>query len=597
MSLQGFEFERNLAIMHTDGGMCGTTQELADSDTFEKVVALFVKRLKEKDSPILDEIDESLHADDDTSRLVDLLRVLASTPLDQASKILPGADRHLQSAEGLHRFVQELYDFWRSYNRFLICHSETGPDRFDRRPYRTFNATAERLNHLVRGLYRDICENLTGQHPRIYRQVAAGCHAGVIAVPVAARMPEPYHSQLAAIPIIRQVLIHPPLILDPPMNKRQGRFQKIDENPLEGIDFDPAKFLCYPAQVGPVIVFVYFHQHMIGLGTSLANLFEMATDEQVAAGPNAIYVFGAPPEPLARFGDLPTVFYDDEQNDLLVAAVPLEDRFGYFGYLKKMVLTLHNARAMKEGRMPCHGAMSRILLRDGRAATLLMIGDTATGKSESLEAFRILGEQHIREIRIIADDMGSLGIDPQGHLLGYGTETGAFIRLDDLQQGYAFGQIDRAILMSPQKTNARVILPVTTIEETLRGHPIDFILYANNYEEVDEAHPIVQPFETAEDALKVFREGHAMSKGTTSTKGLVHNYFANIFGPPQYRELHDRLADRVFHAAFEDGVFVGQVRTRLGIPGFESAGPEEAARALLDLIAKRPETAPSATGA
>ena len=47
------------------------------------------------------------------------------------------------------------------------------------------------------------------------------------------------------------------------------------------------------------------------------------------------------------------------------------------------------------------------------------------------------------------------------------------------------------------------------------------------------------------EALKVFRDGTSMSKGTTTSTGLVHTYFANIFGPPQYRELHEQLAGQV----------------------------------------------------
>ena len=72
----------------------------------------------------------------------------------------------------------------------------------------------------------------------------------------------------------------------------------------------------------------------------------MASDEEIAAGPDAVYLYGVPPAALAPFGELPTVFHDDQARRLLVAAVPLEDRFGYFGYLKKMVLTLHNIAAM-----------------------------------------------------------------------------------------------------------------------------------------------------------------------------------------------------------------------------------------------------------
>jgi hypothetical protein len=138
--------------------------------------------------------------------------------------------------------------------------------------------------------------------------------------------------------------------------------------------------------------------------------------------------------------------------------------------------------------------------------------------------------------------------------------------------------------MSPQKVNARVVLPVTTLDELLQGHPVDYLLYANNYEEVDDAHPVLERFPSLEAALAVFREGTAMAKGTTSARGLTHTYFANVFGPPQYREQHEALAQQVFRAAFDAGTFVGQIRTRLAIPGYESRGPEAVARALLELL-------------
>ncbi len=49
------------------------------------------------------------------------------------------------------------------------------------------------------------------------------------------------------------------------------------------------------------------------------------------------------------------------------------------------------------------------------------------------------------------------------------------------------------------------------------------MLYANNYEEVNESHPIIERFATPDQALAVFREGAAMAKGTTTSKGLVHS--------------------------------------------------------------------------
>ena len=56
------------------------------------------------------------------------------------------------------------------------------------------------------------------------------------------------------------------------------------------------------------------------------------------------------------------------------------------------------------------------------------------------------------------------------------------------------------------------------------------------------------------------------------------------FGPVQYRQLHDVLAEKYFHAFFKAGVYVGLIRTRLGLSGWERNGPREAAKELLRVI-------------
>jgi hypothetical protein len=596
MSLLRLDVDPGQIVLHTERTVCSTTQELVESAAFARVVELYVDHLRAHNPAMLEALGVEGSDARQRARLIDWLRLLANNPLERLANASPEGEALLARRRALHELIEGLYDFWRGFDRFMISHSEAGPNAHDRRPYRTFNTTVEILGGLVRDLYRDLAENVTGDHPRVYRQVAAGAEVGVIAVRREWRASGPYHGRLQGIPFVRHVLMYPPLLLDPPMNTRAGRFLEVREDPLAGVELDRSRWVCYPAVVGPLVVFVFVHQLFLSLGLSLANLFEIASDDQIAAGPDAIYVFGAPPEALARFGEIPTVFFDDAATGLLVAAAPLEERFGYFGYLKKMVLTLHNLAIMRRGRMPFHGAFVRVALRDGSAANVLLIGDTGAGKSESLEALRLLGEEKVAELRVIADDMGSLRVEPGRGLLGYGSEIGAFVRLDDLQQGYAFGQVDRAIIMSPQKVNARVVLPVTTLEEVLHGYPVDLLLYANNHEEIDAGHPIVERLADADAALRVFREGVAMSKGTTTSTGLVRNYFANVFGPAQRVEQHDEIAKKTFAAAFDAGVFVGQLRTRLGVPGRESSGPREAAEALLAVIQLRGEKSDSMSG-
>ena len=585
METQGtFRFVNRKVIIFLRDRVCETPEELMSSELFHEVVTRFVNDLKRRQSPLLQifgkQNHEIKHAD--IQELIQIFQVLGKMTLDAVPKLIEGGERFIANPSLLQAFVESLYNYWRDFERFIVCDS-TG-DRLDQRPYRTFSSTIESLTHLVRQTYRDIEENITGQHPNTYRQVRAGAEVAVIALPKDIALPGGSYQKLKNIPVIRQIMLYPPLLLNPPMNKRTGKFERIPQNPLEQIEVIPHEWLCYPAKVGPLLILVYVHEKFYELGLSLCNLFELADDEFLNHPVDAVYVFGVPGTSLDALAPMPTVFYDDIEHGMIAAACPNNDLFGYFGYLKKMVLTLHNIKMMKLGKMPYHGAMVRIMTKGDRPFTLLIIGDTGTGKSETLEAFRIIGEDEIEEITIIADDMGSLDIDQEGKVVGYGTEIGAFVRLDDLQPGYAFGQLDRSIIMNPNQVNARIVLPVTTYENVIKGYSVDMVLYANNYEEIDEEHPIIERLATPETALHTFREGTAMSKGTTTSTGLVHTYFVNIFGAIQYKAVHEEIAKQFFEAFFKKDIFVGQLRTRLGIVGWEQKGPEEAARKLLQMV-------------
>lgn len=576
-----YRFVDTKIIIRIRDRVCESAEELLSSQLYREVLDRYVHELVRQDSPLLSmfKLQPDLIGKPDLDSLVTAIRLVARMEPAWASKLVEDT-RFIDNPALLHDFVEGLYDYWRKFERFLICNS-TG-DVLDQRPYRTFNATVETLMNLVRGTYRDIQENLSGQHPRIYRQVSAGAEVATIALPKPMPGLGKYAARLGAVPVIRQVCLYPPMLINPPTNKRTGSFERVNVNPLDLIDVDESEWLCYPARVGKLLVLVYFHEKFFELGFTMSNLFELADDTVLQQKPDAIFLFGTPENSLDHLAKLPTVFYDDD--DILVGALPRREEFGYFGYLKKMILTLHNIKVMKQANLPFHGALVCLQLKGGRSANILVVGDTGAGKSETLEAFRGLAGQQIREITIIADDMGSLEFGVDGRITGYGTEIGAFVRLDDLQPGYAFSQLDRSIIMNPNQTNARVVLPVTTLKNVIKGVPVDFILYANNYQAVDADHPVVEPFGTSQAALEVFRSGTAMSKGTTTATGLVHTYFVNVFGPLQYPDIHDQIAERFFRAFFEQKIVVAQLRTQLGIPGLEHTGPGLAAQALLNLL-------------
>jgi hypothetical protein len=578
----------NKAVLNNRERMCENAEELLISEKFRKVLDHCLDNLRTRKSPLMDIFPEGISDDTVVNDLVKTLTLLVKYECNVVPHIFDKSTGFLRDPQLLNNFVEYLYDYWRHFDRFIINNSEG--DRLDKRPYRTFHETIEHLTHLIRTVYRHIQENITGSHPTVYRQVPAGAEMAVISLPKEVGYSADKYKKLNCVQVIRQMLIYPPLVIQQPMNKRTGQFKKIQQNPLDLVNLCSDEWICYPAKVGKLVIMVYFHLEFFELGFSLCNLFQLAEDADLVKSPDALFIYGVPGNVLDGLSTYPTVFFDDEANGIFVGAIPNRPEFGYFGYLKKMILTLHNSIVMKAGKMPFHGAMVKILLQGNKEATILLMGDTGAGKSETLEAFRVLGEKHIRELTIIADDMGSIELDTNGCPVGYGTEIGAFLRLDDLQPGYAFGHLDRSIIMNPSQVNARIVFPVTRFETIIRGYNIDYILYANNYEEIDNEHPVIERLNSAETALDIFRSGAVMSKGTTTSSGLVHSYFANIFGPPEYESLHEKIAKKYFATFFKNNVFVGQMRTRLGIPGYETSGPKEAALELLRIIGVTPAT-------
>jgi energy-coupling factor transporter ATP-binding protein EcfA2 len=573
-------------VLRVHNRLCNSPEELLTSDPFEAFYHGYIGSLKRHQSRLLDIFPEKDFSEADIKLLQETLYYLTSLPAEKVKKLVDGSEVFFRDTLLLNEFVEQFYNYWRRFHRLVICDSVF--DRLDKRPYRTFNDMVESLMHLVRSTYRNIQENLTGNHPKIYRQVSAGAEIGAITLPRDLAYPKnSAYGALKDVFVISQVLIYPPMIFNTPMNKRSGEFVQTQKNPLDGLKLNPQEWLCYPALVGPLLIMVYFPLGFFELGFALSNLFELADSKDLNRKPDAVYVYGVPPESAVSENGNETVFYDDAENDMFIAAVPLKNQYAYFGYLKKMILTLHNIIRMKDGYLPFHGAMVKITLRDRQPFTTLIIGDTGAGKSESLEALRAIASDEIEDLTIIADDMGSLSRDKNGRIIGFGTEMGAFVRLDDLQSGYALGQIDRTIIMNPDQVNARVVMPVTRYEYVMEGTRLDCILYANNYENVDSAHPVIDRFEKIDEALVTFRRGAVMSKGTTTTKGLVETYYANIFGPTQYKEIHEPLAQSYFKEMFDQDIYVGQLRTMLGIPGMEMNGPQQSARALLDLIRER----------
>ena len=465
--------------------------------------------------------------------------------------------------------IEELYSFYRSLLRVSVVNYNNSKIAGNE-----FRVIDTHLNELVRKLYRVVEEKLQGFTNRAYRQVNAATNASMLVQPHNWPIPEGYE-ELRDIDFINKVMLRPPMLMHTKSNKREGVFSAVEENPIKRFNGQRGQWYCYPAKIGESLAYIYFNVDYLVNGIALSNLFDLASPDEVEGQkPDLILLFG-----LEKTEGMVSHYYLDHKNKIWVGEVPYTDKTTYFGYMKKMCLTLHNLHQISNGRLPIHGSMMRIRFTNGKEKNVVFFGDSGAGKSESIEALQEIADDKIVEMETIFDDMGSFAIDENGKLYAQGTETGAFVRLDDLSSAVAFNNMDRGVYLNPERKNARVIIPADTYEHVVAHHPVDMWLYANNYSDEVGIHR----FATEDEAKKVFTAGKRKALGTTDEVGMSTTFFANPFGPVQEQEKTKPIIDKVFNNLFKNDVYVGEIYTHLGNDKSKDA-LKESAQELLDIL-------------
>lgn len=565
---EAYYFHDSTVILNYSKKYIRTSNELVQSEGFDGYLDYFLPYLEKHHYELYMYLTKGYNSLDDVKvQLKLVLRYLTVMEVEELDH------PYLNDRYMFESVIEEGYNCWRSLQRYsvLYTHNEEGYQQ------QNFIDADNAENTAVLKFYRKVQERIQGGQNKVYRQLQAGTNASILLQYYNNNLPEIY-AQLKDIPFINRLMLRTPLILHPKSNKRKNVFKEIDHNPIHNFVKGVEEWVCYPAKVGSLLIFAYFHRDQISSAVALANLFELASNEEAdGVKPDAILLFGN------KDGTKDTVFHYDEENDIWVGKVSSSEEIDYFGYTKKALLTLHNCAMIQKGWLPIHGAMVNMYLKDGTKKGLMFMGDSGAGKSETIEALSVLASDLIDHQEIVFDDMGSIHLDKNGHVVAQGSEIGAFVRLDDLDAGYAYKQMDRSIFMNPNKINSRIVIPISTYNTITTGFPIEYFLYANNYEEGEA----LSFFKKPEEAKEVFVAGKRMAKGTTSEKGLVTSYFANPFGPVQKQKETNILIDKFFNKMFEDKIVVGQIRTMLGITGKEHEGPIKAAEKLFNLIIKK----------
>ena len=547
---------------------CNSESDILSSKPFKLVLRRYLQHTKRLENPDFKWILKIRQSD-----LISIYKALLVWPYEEVVQRLDALSHRLNRYH-FFLFTEEFYNYWRKFERYGFL-SRTRFDDDKSMNKRLINTT-ESFSNLVLNLYRTVTEKILDRNYHLLRQLPAGTQANLSLVSNPWTYDAPY-TKLTDNRFVTGIVITPPLMIYSKSNTRTGIFKEVFNNPLKDIELHKNDYVVVAIKVGPFLTYAYIHNKFMKYAVTLGSLFEMVSfQEYKDKKPDLIYVYGI------NESKYDGTYFHDKENDIYAGFVSIDDKNDYFGYVKKMLLTLHNVKMIHEKKLPIHGAMFRLQLKGGKTKHVVIIGDSGAGKSETIESLRVVGEGKVTSIEIIYDDMGTFDIK-DGKIVSYGTEIGAFVRLDDLDQGYAYKQIDRAVFLNPNKTNARVVLPAADYEFVMKDHKVDLLLYANNYDETKSG---LEIFDASDDAAKIFEDGKRMAKGTTSEVGMTSTYFANPFGPVQHEELTKSLITTYFNKLKDNNIPVGVIYTKLALDGYEQKGPQEAALKLLEYLVK-----------
>ncbi|MBQ9899655.1 MAG: hypothetical protein IJM36_00835 [Acholeplasmatales bacterium] len=568
-------YNEKQVVINFSENFCKNEVEVLNSDCFSEVFTKYIDNLYKTENqaflPLLDLMPRKKVAKI-LIRLFKLLFCLSFKDLEATSNEIEKSV--LEKRYKLYDLVQDFYNYWRRIERYSVVLSRATKDGVESS---SFIQAQSEFNNIVLSTYRTISEKLYGEKFPIYRQLPAGVNASLLLSKNEWMPKESKYAFLAKCEAIEQIVIRPPFISYSAKNKRTGTYPEVFTNPIEKVKdkFEPKSYYCYAAKVGSALAYIYFHRDYMAHGITIGNLFEFVPLNACKnKKPDLLYIFGADYEGESEF-------YYDKEDDIYVGIAPHNSSIDYFGYMKKMLLTLYNTKMIDQGNLPIHGACVKITMKDGTKKNIVIMGDSGAGKSESLEALSEMAGDNISAQLTIFDDMGTFKIE-NDEVIAYGTEIGAFVRLDDMTSGYAYREMDRAIFMNPDKVNSRLVIPCATYGQIMAGSKVDMYLYANNYDEECESE--VEFYNNADEAKKIFIRGARRAKGTTQEVGMTESFFANPFGPVQREEQTRVIIDKVFKKLFENNIPVGVLHTRLAVPGMEHDGPALAAKKLFELI-------------
>lgn len=442
--------------------------QLVSSDGFKLFLERYLKDLAVRDIITFEWLTKSRKLEEMVNEIVVLTKQLLVLDIDEIYNPLVDV---LNRTKTLF-VLEDAYNYWRSKQRFSLINASSGNLSFN-----SFIEVDSKYNQLILQLYRTCQKKLRNKKSNVYRQLQAGTNGGCVIKRYKLALFNGY-TFLKNVMFINTIVLKTPMVLHHKVNETSFDFKQLDSNPIKNAGINQSDWLCFPANVGDLLCFVYLHKDYIANGLALANLFDLATEEKcMNTKPDVICIYGSQDE------NSGCGYYYDDVNNIYVGAIPYSFRINDIAFLKESVLTLHDLSKLNKNQLPVKGSLIRLCFSDMTVKTVFLVG-VKSKIIEVIEAMRKLSfqdksEKRLVKVDIIFDDAGSLKLE-NSQIVINGSEIGLLISLDQAAKTLNHKDIERSVFINPETKDAKAIIPITSYDLICASHKLDMVLYVNS---------------------------------------------------------------------------------------------------------------------
>ena len=163
-----FSMSNDKVMINFTAKYCSTFDAILESNGFRRILEIYLKRAKKKNTISYKYLTENLKTDSIMEMRRELTQVIKYLTIMSVEEILEyntTFEALLHSKDSFINFIEELYLFWRKLERYTVIHRYKIQQGLAAVSFTEANAN---FSKLILKLYRKVEKNILGHEPQVF---------------------------------------------------------------------------------------------------------------------------------------------------------------------------------------------------------------------------------------------------------------------------------------------------------------------------------------------------------------------------------------------------------------------------------------------